>query len=273
MRLVSVALVVAGCGSVADKKPDAAVQRDAPVDTPSIDGRTCAANPTGLVARFRGEMNVTDDLGTTTATAHGATLGYAPGKHGYAFLLDGSTNVITVDDGDTLWPSGSFSIEAWIKTTAAGVVLEKYQCQSFCPAGQSNAFWGMSVDGSGHPSFSIRTDAMSGSATSVTDSLHDVHDGSFHHLVGVRDTSTGTATLYVDGALGVASNLTAVELGVMSNLDGETDPVLIGSEVTGGTNTYNAFFSGAIDEVSYYSAALTAQQVNDIYTAPLGECH
>lgn len=272
MKLVSCVVALAACGSVGDKAKQDAPDRDTAVDTTTIDGRTCAANPTGLALRYRGEMNLTDDLGTTTATAHGATLGYAPGKHGFAFLLDGSTNVITVDDADALWPADSFSIEAWVKTTAAGVVLEKYQCQNFCP-GNSNAFWSMSIDGSGHPSFSLRTNADSGSVTSVTDSLHDVHDGSFHHLVGVRDTNAGTGTLYVDGAVGVASNLTAVQLGPMTNTDGETDPVLIGSQVTGGTNNFGAFFNGAIDEVSYYSSALTAQQVMDIYTAPLGECH
>src|SRR5437764_1334327 len=127
-------LFVAACGSVAatpDAKPvvvDAPIGADAP---PGIDAATCAPAPAGLAARWRGENNANDDQGLFNGTVNG-NIAYTPGKHGSAFLLDGSTAYITADDGDTLWPTGSFSIEGWIKTgsapAAAVAVWIKYGC-------------------------------------------------------------------------------------------------------------------------------------------------
>lgn len=263
----------AACGSIANKSPDASpgIDSHVSVDGPTTDAVTCAANPIGLEGRWRGEMNTNDDTMAHNGTAVGTNLGYAPGKHGFAFLLDGTTNVIAVDDGDALWPAASFSLEAWVKTTSHGNVISKYQCGGYCPANDSQAYYGLSVGGTGAVSFDIRTDA-SPTIIEATDTLHNVADGNWHHLVGVRDVTAMTAIVYVDGALAVSTNLPTDELGVLSNLDGETDPVVIGGSAIAGAGGYNGFFAGAIDEVSYYTSALSATQVAAIYNAPQGEC-
>jgi hypothetical protein len=217
-------------------------------------------------------MNASDDTGLHGGTPIGANFGYAPGEHGLAFLLDGSMNVVSIDDGDALWPDGSFSLEAWVKTITSGNAMSKYQCGKSCPSNVSTAYWALSVGASGAAAFALRTDASQNVAT-VTDTLHDVHDGKWHHLVGVRDVPSATMTLYVDGALAVSSNLPADEQGPMTNTDGETDPVVIGGAQIAGAATFGGFFGGAVDEVSYYAAALTASEVAAIYRAPEGECH
>lgn len=269
MRIVVLWVTLVACGSVAGNHPDAAPD-SAPSDA-STDGPTCAANPPGLAGRWRGEMNTTDDTAAHNGTPIGNNLGYAPGQHGLAFLLDGSTNVVSINDADTLWPAASFSLEAWVKTTSSGNVLSKYQCGGKCPS-SSNAYWALSVSAAGAASFSLRTDAAQ-TIASVTDTLHNVHDGQWHHLVGVRDLPAATMTLYVDGALAVSANLPADQLGAMTNTDGETDPVVIGGSQTAGALSYESFLKGAIDEVSYYASALTATQASAIYRAPDGECH
>jgi hypothetical protein len=270
MRIVVLWVTLVGCGSVAGHHPDAGI--DAAPGDASIDGPPCAANPAGLAGRWRGEMNPSDDTAAHNGTPIGNNLGYAPGQHGLAFLLDGATNVVSISDGDALWPAASFSVEAWVKTFASGNVISKYQCGGKCPSAVSTAYWALSVAGTGAAAFNLRTDAAQ-TIASVTDTLHDVHEGQWHHLVGVRDVPAATMTLYVDGALAVSANLPPDQLGAMTNTDGETDPVVIGGSQTAGATTYEGFLKGAIDDVSYYTSALTATQVSAIYHAPDGECH
>jgi hypothetical protein len=58
-----------------------------------------------------------------------------------------------------------------------------------------------------------------------------------------------------------------------TNADGEADPITIGAGTVGGTGTNSSHFAGAIDDVSYYATALSANEVAAIYAAPDGECH
>lgn len=229
----------------------------------------CASNPPGLGGRWRGEMNANDETEAHHGVPTSNRVGYAPGKHGMAFSLDG-TSAIAIDDRETLWPAASFSLEAWIRTTSGGAIITKYQCGGLCPSGQSRAYWALWVGKTGTAAFHSRTDALDQIAT-VTDTLHDVHDGQWHHIVGVRDVANRTMSSYVDGTLAVSSNLQPGELGAMSDLDHEVDRVVIGGEE--GAGGVGSFFTGAIDEVSYYASALTASQVAAIYAARDGECH
>jgi hypothetical protein len=269
-------VVLAACGSVAGKNPDAAVdskQVDGQTDARGIDAFTCAANPTGLAGRWRAEMNVNDDLNAAPGTQNGGVI-YSAGKHGYAFVLDGSSKWVSIADNDALWPSGSFSLEAWVKTTttSSSQIIQKYQCAGSCPANQSTALYAMGVGAAGTPYFDCRSDTSQNIQT-VSDTGHPVNDGNWHHLVGVRDVTAAQMILYVDGAFGASLGISGVDLEALSNTDNEVDLITIGTGTVGGTSNHANFFAGSIDEVSYYSAALTAQEVARIYAAPEGECH
>jgi hypothetical protein len=262
-----------GCGTVANKdKQDASVADTRVIDT-SMDGATCATNPIGLGGRWRGEMNLNDDLGNYTAVQAGSSLSYVTGRHGLGMLL-GATTAITINDGDTLWPSGSFSLEIWIRgTTDAADLFVKYACGGMCPTNNASALYNLHLNSGGVPTFAFRADDDAGTGATVVDTLHHVNDGNWHHLVGVRDVAAMTGTLYVDGALGASINITPLQAGPMTNKDHEVDLITIGGSIAAGTNTITSYWGGAIDEVSYYSTALTAQQVTAIYNAPDGECH
>jgi hypothetical protein len=278
------------CGSVSGNRADASIDAPQPdalltidastidgpaIDGPTIDAMTCVSSPMGLDGRWRGEMNANDDVpnGHNGVTV-GSSFNYVPGKHGFAFQLDGSTNAVTIDEADTLWPEASFSLEAWVKTTDSGSpshIVSKYQCGSLCPVG-SNALWGLWISRTGHPGFEFRSDAMS-VATNVADGQNVISDGQWHHLVGVRDTTSGSARLYIDGVLRATTSLSVEEMGPMTNTDGSEDLVVIGGQIVGGTNSLVDLHGGAIDEVSYYAIALSQSQVAAIYAAPDGVCH
>src|SRR5512143_1507125 len=100
-RYLVVIGVTAACGSVAgdNKQHDAAVQQpdSRPVDGRGVDAFTCATTPANLQGRWRAENNANDDSGNGyNGTTVGSSFGYTPGKHGMAFLLNGSTNEVLV---------------------------------------------------------------------------------------------------------------------------------------------------------------------------------
>src|SRR5262249_48832932 len=152
--------------------------------------------------RWRAEMSPADELGHYPA-AGVTSISYTPGKHGYAFLVD-SGHTVTIDDADMLWPANSFTLEAWGKTTGAGVVMQNDQCGMACPSGVSTAYWGVSVGAGGHPAFGIRTN-VSQTIVDVIDTTHDVTDNAWHHLVGLRDSTSAMIAIYTDGTLGVST--------------------------------------------------------------------
>jgi len=252
---------VAGCGEI-----DAT-----PVDA-GLDAATCVPTPAGLAARWRGENVTADDKGLFDGTAHGS-LAYTPGRHGSAFLLDGTTAYVTADSGDTLWPMGSFSVSAWVKAasiSATSEILVKYGC------GGSTACDGndyeLGVDANGHPRFNFRVNGSPTGNVLLTDTLHSVIDGNWHYLVALRDVAAGELRLHVDGAVAATRAISGGDLGAMGNVDGVADPVTIGAYQRSGTDLFEGLFAGAIDDAAYYTSALTDQQIAAIYAAPDGEC-
>jgi RHS repeat-associated protein len=115
----------------------------------------------------------------------------------------------------------------------------------------SNAFAGLQTDttGGSHIRFLVVND--SGMTSSITGSA-TINDGTWHHIVGVRDGST--FKLYVDGKLDASGTKTpgTVSLNTSS----------IGARKRSGVTGY---FTGSIDEVALYPSALTANQINAHY--------
>lgn len=219
-------------------------------------------------------MNANDDTG-----AHDGNLvsgQYTPaGRHGAAFLFDGSQSIFTADMQDTLWPSGSFSIEAWVNATTTPVsfvrVVEKYGCAG--AVGCDNSDYALLISPNGNPQFQYRT-APSGTNQPLVEiaSLTNVVDGKWHHLVGVRDVHMAEQRLYVDGALAVTKPLGSSDLVALANLDGKPDPLTIGAGRISDQDTLGYFFRGAVDEVAIYFNALDDAEVAAIYDARDGIC-
>jgi hypothetical protein len=279
------ALATSGCGSVAGgaANPDGGQQSDTrPPDTASTDTGSgddgspdafgCVPSPAGLQARWRGEMNADDDTGVFNGTAMGG-VAYTSGRYASAFLFDGVNDLVTADPSDALYPPASFSIEAWIDTSTSGsyvTVVNKYDCGG--SDGCSGSFWGLDIDQNGHAIFAFRVNGSPSNVVTLTASVHAVTDGAWHHLVGVRDVTATSSLLYIDGQLAVSTAISGADLGAINNADGFPDPVTIGAGRVSGVDTYNQYFTGAIDDVAYYTHAMTAAEVAALYAAPAGVC-
>jgi hypothetical protein len=258
----------AGCGGVSNPAtPDASV--DATVDA-APDAPRCVPSPAGLQARWRGEMNATDDTGAHDGVAIAGQ--YTPsGRHGAAFLFDGMQSVVTADPQDTLWPPGSFSVEAWVRpaplTMQYASVLEKYGC------GGADGCDGSDYEfliNNGHPEFAFRVNG--GQVQIEVATLANILDDGWHHLVGVRDVERMQQRFYVDGALAVSRPIGGIDLDALVNADGKPDPITIGAGRSSGVDTMTEFFPGAIDDVAIYYSALDDDQVAALHAAPDGVC-
>jgi hypothetical protein len=98
-----------------------------------------------------------------------------------------------------------------------------------------------------------------------------VTDDAWHHAVAVYDLENLKARLYVDRAA-MSIDLPADQAQRFANTDEEQDPAVIGGEYGAGTSTVSVLFTGLIDEVSFYDAALTSSQVTELFEAPAGKC-
>jgi hypothetical protein len=250
-----------GCGQIN--------QAAAPVDA-SPDGPGCVPPPSGLQARWRGEMNAADETGAHDGVAMSGR--FTAGRHGAAFVFDGIDSIVSADPQDALWPPGSFSVELWVKASGASApyseIMAKYGCGG--ADGCDGSDYELLVHDDGHPAFAYR---VNGGQTQIAlASLVKVLDSEWHHLVGVRDVDHAQQRFYVDGTLAVSRPIGGVDLGALSNVDGKPDPITIGAVRAMGADTMQAFFLGAVDEVAIYYAALDDSEVAMLHAAPDGIC-
>ena len=126
---------------------------------------------------------------TVTANGNVNQSSFSPYRSGgYSAYFDGTTGTKLTSQA-ALDFSGAFTIEYWMNTTvgaAANTVDSSFGDQLYVQ---------LFTDGTGEAKFHIRTGNTTFTRITGTTQLHD---GKWHHLAAVRDSS-GTMTLYVDG--------------------------------------------------------------------------
>jgi hypothetical protein len=216
---------------------------------------TAVDNTTGLVNWWRlGEGSGTtaaDSQGSSGGTyTGGPTLGAAGAIAGDAntgIQLDGVNDLVTATANVTT----NFSIEFWFRssqgigsssswTDGAGLV-------SGDRAGTANDF-GISLLADGRIVGGIGT-------TSIVSSTGGWNDGGWHHVVLTRAQTGPVLVLYVDGAS------VATGTGPTGNLGASA--ALAFGRIQSGANNY---LQGALDEVAFYNAAISAATVTAHYT-------
>lgn len=157
---------------------------------------------------------------------------------GYALSLDGTDDYVDFE-GDMQLTSHSFS--AWVNTSAT----------------TSQTLMQLALDGNNYVKVALNatgrvtaTISESSSASKATRSSGSINDGEWHHVAYTFDaTGTGTLHLYIDGT---RDNGTAVSNDNLTFSISASD-LHIGAN-RGGTSTFN----GTVDEVLFWSTALTA---------------
>jgi hypothetical protein len=210
----------------------------------------CVPPPSGLVSWWKAEGNTLDPVGLNNGTLVG-NAGYGPGEVGEGFVFDGNRSAVVVGAAANLQLQ-NFTIESWIKRASTSVT-------SFGSYGNGVIFgfglagYGLYLDPTGQPALTKIGISAVGAGTTITDT-------NFHHLA-VTKTGT-TVVFYVDG---VAYPAPAYDPGFVFSA-----PAAIGAK---GDSGYDNSFLGTVDELSVYSRALSAAEVEGIYGAgSAGKC-
>ncbi len=217
----------------------------------------CAAAPAGLAGWWAGEGNANDSVGTNNGILEGG-LTFAPGKVGRAFSFDGITADVHVPASGSVdvGAGDGFTVEAWINPAdVAERPLVEWNSGSFgvnfwlsapLPAGGGpGSLWAdvRDVNFQQHPVFSAGGLVV---------------PNAWQHVALTYSKASGVADLYLNG--------NAVQQAAI----GLVRPMTRG-DLWFGLRPYDAGvgmrFAGRMDEVSLYSRALSAAEIQAVYSA------
>ncbi len=186
--------------------------------------------------------------GVSTEMWNGGTTG----KYSASLDFDGAGDYVDIGDQSALDFTDSFSISAWIKTDASGGTYKAIAGKCFLTGGCNGYGLYLNSDDSNHIYFQVRND----STTSQADG-GSVNNNTWHHLVGIRDHSTNTTKIYVDGSL-INSDTTILSSGYSNSVK-----FGLGARDNG---SWLYYYDGQIDEVKIFNYALTPEQVKTDYS-------
>jgi RHS repeat-associated protein len=216
----------------------------------------CLQAPAGLVGWWRAQSNALDSIsGSYAILTNGA--GFAQGKVGSAFNLNGSSEYVAVPDNASFNPTAAITVEAWIyprsidNTPAPAVIKKSGGAGS---SGQENGY-ALEVNGTG-----IRFWVFRNPGQWTPSALASIPVNRWSHVAGVYD---GTNLCFYFNGKPVGSPVYAPGAIVPSSR-----ALHIGHDPSN-----PRFFDGLIDEASIYTTALSATQIQGAYNASyLGKC-
>ncbi len=202
--------------------------------------------------------NLTDGSGNSrTGTATG-TLSYTNGSEGaFTSALTGTTATDYAKLPASINLAGNFTVNVWVKTTAtSGRIWAKLGGDQ--SAGTHGCFFEARIFilGTGRIRFNV------GSTTvwqfQALDSSSSINDGQWHMITA--SVSASTMYLSIDGGTPTSTSITWPRY--------STSPyeVYLGGEASTGTGGPPAnIYSGAIDNLSFFSRALSSDEISDLY--------
>jgi prepilin-type N-terminal cleavage/methylation domain-containing protein len=200
-------------------------------------GTTSAPTVGGVTGNYNGGFS----LGTVGATSDGDKAATFNGTSGY---IDAGNNF-------NLTATGSWTVEAWVKVTAANGGT-----QGVIGKTDFNNGWVMDLDTTLHPRI-IRC-YNTGSCNPATAGATTLSTGTWYLLDGVYNSAAQTLCLYINGVEQTANCAT----GMAGNMLATAPSLWIGNE-----NPGVRYFNGSIDEPAIYNAALSPAALLNHYTS------
>jgi len=201
-------------------------------------------------------LGFNEGSGTTSAdlsgNAHTATLVNGPawvaGKYGNALSFDGVNDEVQVANASTIdLGSANFTMMMWVKRNALGGSVQRHLFGKCASTGWT----------AGCKEFYFYGDTLRlGSFNTGDTDLGTVNDANWHHIAVVFTRSSNTVQFYLDGTLRTTAT---------KNLEADNTSHVF----TLGNHLSSYPFSGLIDEVRFYTQALTAAQVTTEMSTPL----
>ena len=217
---------------------------------PMFSAATTRATSSGLVAAYSfGEgsgTTVADGSGSGNAgTIQNATW-TAAGKYGPALSFNGTSARVTVANASSLQLTSALTLEAWVNPTTVANAW-----RDVIYKGNDNYYLMGTTDHTSSPGGG----ALIGGSYSEVFNTSPLPTNTWSYLALTYDGTT--ERLYLNGAL-VASK---AKTGAITT---STNPLTIGSDPL-----YGQYFSGLIDEVRVYNAALSQTAIQTDMTTPI----
>jgi hypothetical protein len=176
---------------------------------------------------------------------------------GSAFDFNETSSYVLVPDSPSLRFTNAMTMEAWVNPRTWGIhpreIVSKFEGWD----GNQRAYT-LSIDTSGYAYLLVSGDG-GGAELGEVFSSSTVPSNQWTHLAATYDGSA--LRMYVDGVL---ENQTSWTLGIFGGIA----PLVIGTTLYSGSH-----FDGAVDEVTVYSRALGAAEIEGIYAAgSAGKC-
>ncbi len=206
-----------------------------------------SGDDTGLILRISCEGNFKDSSGSGNHGTQGGGVKITSGVKGRACSFDGSDDMVTANDNDSLTSMNNLTISAWFKSDSLGswrAIIGK-------GTSDANEEYTLMVISTG-----VYFDV--GGSGPYSNTAYTITSGNWHHIAAVhsRNATASTLKVYVDN----------VDIGATT-----TGPTL-----TPGNNSLNlsigsrfytglSYFSGFIDELRVYNRALSATEISALY--------
>ncbi|MFC5906361.1 LamG-like jellyroll fold domain-containing protein [Streptacidiphilus monticola] len=223
---------------------------------------TGAANADTTAPAVAAHYTLDEGSGTTakdsSGNGHDGTVGsgasWAAGNVGAGSLsLNGTVNGNVDIPTPVVDTTKSFTVSAWAKLNSTS----GYQTFVSIDGSQVSGFYLQQRGDTGEFAFTrLGSDSTSGTSA-IANAGFAPATGTWYHLVGVYDTANSTVTLYVNG---VKQESTAYSGGWQA-----TGHTAIGRGLFGGSKV--DFVNGSVDDVQFYQAALTGDQVGALNTS------
>lgn len=206
----------------------------------------------GLVGWWPFNGNANDESGNGNhGTVNGATLTMDRfGNQNKAFLFNGTTDKIQIQDANILDLANNYTLSAWYLTNSSTQVNQAILGKGGLTGGTGyqlmvNTNTPIKALAFG---FNNSTGINGGAGTPTT----TANLTGWHLLTGTYDGIS--AKLYLDGVL-------MNSVSISYSLPNSNQPLLFGNE----TNSLTRFFNGKLDDIAIYNRSLTQQEITGLY--------
>jgi len=220
---------------------------------------TCVPPPSGLVSWWPGEGNPNDAMGGNNGTLQtGAT--FTPGEVGQSFSFDGTNGFVDLGGNSSMRQSSAITYSFWANIPAGG----GGQAMGAGAAG-GNGFGGIFLD---TLNFIFRwTPSAPRVDANVAAQGIDLQPDKWVHLAIAIDFANQTQAMYLNGQplQTTVSNFLNQAIGSWipaGAYDADKTDAIGGRFV----NSWS-YFNGSLDEVQIYNRALSAFEINGIFSA------
>jgi hypothetical protein len=214
-----------------------------------------------LVGHWPLDSGVSPNPDVGGAPANDATLVAAPtvtpGVFGTALAFNGTSQSLSIPNEATLdMASGSYSVAMWIKPTNVANIKRMFNKWSTTGNGKGILFDINGATGGGDAAGNLRFRISDGTRNLDYSQPAGFRANQWYHIAGVidRTVAPGHLRIYVNGR----------QLGTNQNLPAGTTDVTVTDEIQIGELNGANYYAGAIDEVVYYSRALSRSELETL---------